>query len=242
MHDSIPHGQRDREHGTIRAAWVRMKLFLLVIVAGLLLGLLLGGRLSRLEKVRLHWWGLALAGLGLQFVPLPEGSGGIDLAIRTFALGASYVLLLTFAAANLRLPGMYLLLAGIAMNALVIVVNGGMPVSADTLRATQQDEVLASLRVERADKHHLLTNDDRLTFLADVVPLPQPIGQAISIGDVFIYAGLVWAIVAVMRGQTPSASSRVWGPYRGRHRPGEPPQPPSDLGFLPAAISSGNEP
>ena len=216
-----------------------MKLFAFVIVAALLMGLALGGRLANLEKLRLHWWGLALVGLGIQFVPLPEGAGGIDLVVRTSVLAISYSLLLTFAAANLRLAGMALLLAGIAMNFVVIAVNGGMPVSAETLRDSGQEEVLASLQAERADKHHLLNEDDKLTFLADVIAVPQPVGQAISIGDVFIYGGLAWTIVASMRGRTPSPSSAGWGPYRGRHRPGEAPVPQADLGFLPAATRSG---
>jgi len=219
-----------------------MKLFLLVIIAAVLLGLAFGGRLTSLERLRMHWWGLALVGLGIQFIPLPEGSGGVDLTVRTAALVISYTLLLTFAAANLRMPGMTLLFAGLAMNFTVIAVNGGMPVGGEALRASGQAGVIATLQTERADKHHLLSGDDRLTFLADVIALPPPVGQAISIGDVFIYAGLIWTIVAAMRGRTPSPNSGgVWGPYRGRHRPGEAQAPvvPTDFGFLPATTRSG---
>jgi len=218
-----------------------MKLFVFVIVAAVLAGLVFGGRLSNLEKLRLHWWGLALTGLAIQFIPLPEGAGGLDLALRTTVLAISYGLLLTFAIANLRVKGIALLVAGLAMNFTVIVVNGGMPVSAQALRDSGQQDVLASLQVERADKHHLRTEEDRLTFLADVIAVPQPIGQAVSLGDVFIYAGLAWAIVAAMRGRTPSPNSARWGPYRGRHRPGEAPASgaPDDLGFLPATTRSG---
>ena len=216
-----------------------MKLFFLVVVAAVLLGVALGGRVSRLESLRPHWWGCVLVGLGLQFIPLPEGGSGKDLVVRTIVLAISYSLLVTFAAVNIRFAGMSLVLAGLILNASVIVTNGGMPVSADTLRSSGQGDVLVWLEAQGADKHHLMTEDDRLTFLADVIPVPQPIGQAISGGDVFIYAGLVWAVVAAMRGRTPSPSSGGWGPYRGRHRPGEAPKAPADLGFLPAATRSG---
>jgi hypothetical protein len=139
---------------------------------------------------------------------------------------------------------------GLALNCAVIIANGGMPVRAQTLIDSGQEDVLASLQAERADKHHLLTESDVLTFLADVIAVPPPISQAISIGDVFIYAGLMWTIVAAMRGRSPSPRSAAWGPYRGRHRPGEvPPPAPSeaappdpDLGFLPAATRSGSAP
>ena len=219
-----------------------MKLFFLVIAAAVLLGLAFGGRPSKLESLRLHWWGLALVGLGLQFIPLPEGAGGADLVVRTIALATSYTLLVTFAAANVRVAGMWLILAGLAMNFAVIVANGGMPVGAQTLRDSGQEDVLASLQAERADKHHLLTEGDTLTFLADVIAVPPPIAQAVSIGDVFIYAGLIWVMVAAMRGRTRTPSSAAWGPYRGRHRPGEASQAPPDLGFLPATTRSGTGP
>ncbi|HET7235281.1 MAG TPA: DUF5317 domain-containing protein [Actinomycetota bacterium] len=228
-----------------------MKLFALVIILSMLLGLAFGGRFSRLETLRLHWWGLALLGLGIQFVPLPEGAAGTDLLVRSSVLAVSYTLLVTFAAANLRVRGMALILLGLAMNFAVIVANGGMPVKAQTLIDSGQEDVLASLEAERADKHHLLNETDVLTPLADVIAVPKPIGQAISIGDVFIYVGLIWTIVAAMRGRTPSPRSAGWGPYRGRHRPGEtqvtmsPPEalpPDPDLGFLPAATRSGSAP
>lgn len=219
-----------------------MKLFASVIVLAILLGLAFGGRPSRLERLRPHWWGLALAGLAIQFVPLPEGEGGTDLLVRTAFLSASYTMLIVFAVANLRLAGMSLLLLGLALNFTVIAVNGGMPVGADALRGSGQEDVLAALQAERTDKHHLMTEEDRLTFLADVIALPQPVGQAISVGDVFIYVGLAWAIAAAMRGRTPSSSSGRWGPYRGKHRPGEVAEQAPGLGPLPGATRSGTSP
>ena len=48
-------------------------------------------------------------------------------------------------------------------------------------------------------KHHLATEDDTLMFLADVIPLPSPIRQAVSAGDVVTYAGVAYVIVVGMR-------------------------------------------
>lgn len=210
-----------------------MKLLLGVVLVSIYLGYLFGGRLKRLESLRPRWWGLVIVGLGIQFVPLPEGTAGTDLVVRTTVLALSYTLLVTFAAVNVRMPGMVLVLLGLACNFTVIVVNGGMPASAGALINSGQREVLESLRNEGADKHHLLTEEDQLTFLADVIAVPQPIGQAVSIGDVFVYAGLVWLVIATMRGWTPSEGLRR---RRGRHRPGaakEEPEVRPDLGFLP---------
>ena len=224
-----------------------MKLLLAVVVLSVCLGYFLGGRLHRLEALRPRWWGLVILGLGIQFVPLPDGVAGTDLVIRTAVLALSYSLLLTFGLVNVRMPGMFLVVIGLACNMTVIVVNGGMPASAQALIDSGQEDVLAYLRDQEvtgqgADKHHLLNDDDQLTFLADVIAVPQPIGQAVSVGDIFVYAGLTWLIVATMRGWTPSARPAESRPRRGKHRRGATPEPDPfpDFGFLPpGATTSG---
>jgi Family of unknown function (DUF5317) len=220
-----------------------MKLLLAVVVLSVWLGYLLGGRLHHLEALRPRWWGLVLLGLGIQFVPLPDGVAGTDLVIRTAVLALSYSLLLTFGLVNVRMPGMLLVVLGLACNMTVIVVNGGMPASAQALIDSGQEDVLAVLRDQGEEKHHLLTDDDQLTFLADVIAVPPPIGQAISVGDVFMYAGLTWLIVAAMRGWTPSARPAGPRPRRGKHRRGGAREPEAlpDFGFLPpGATTSGS--
>jgi Family of unknown function (DUF5317) len=222
-----------------------MKLLLAVVVVSVFLGYVFGGRLHRLEALRPRWWGLAILGLGIQFIPLPGGDVGTDLLVRTAVLSLSYTLLVAFALVNVRMPGMFLVVIGLACNFAVIAVNGGMPASAEALIDSGQEDVLADLRDEGtdlADKHHLLTDEDELTFLADVIPVPLPIGQAISIGDVFVYVGLIWLIVAAMRGWTPSERPEESKPRRGRHRRAATPEAAvePDFGFLPpGAKTSG---
>jgi hypothetical protein len=219
-----------------------MKLLLAVVLLSVCLGYLFGGRLDRLEALRLRWWGLVILGLGIQFIPLPNGATGTDLVIRTAVLALSYSLLLTFALVNVRMPGMFLVVIGLACNMTVIVVNGGMPASAQALIDSGQEDVVAYVREQGADKHHLLTDDDRLTFLADVIAVPQPIGQAASVGDILVYAGLTLLIVATMRGWIPSARPAGSRPRRGKHRRGatREPEPLPDFGFLPpGATTSG---
>jgi hypothetical protein len=225
-----------------------MTLFASVIVLAFVLGFALGGRLSRFEGVRVRWWGLALAGLAVQFVPLPEGVGGSDLVVRTVVLAASYVALIVFAAVNVRMPGLAVILVGLSLNAIVITANGGMPVSASALRASDQADVLADLQRSGADKHHLQTDGDVLTFLGDVIPIPSPIAQVVSVGDTLVYAGLVWFVVAAMRGRIRPARSRRSVGYHGRHRLEEPEAAPPDEGRArvtpgsPGAATSGTEP
>jgi hypothetical protein len=218
-----------------------MRLFVAVAVLAVALGYLTRGRLRQLEQLRLRWWWLVIAGLGFQFLPLPEGDAGNDLLVRTGVLATSYALLLLFAVMNVRLPGMPLILFGLACNAVVIVANGGMPVSVDALERSGQSDVVQPLIEEGADKHHALDDDDMLTFLADVIPVHGPIAQVISVGDVFVYAGLIWLVVAAMRARSPLASSGS-RELHGKHRRGAaaardlPPDPP------PATTGSGTGP
>jgi hypothetical protein len=221
-----------------------MILLLLVIGLAIVIGYFFGGRLGAFEHFRLRLWGLVIAGLAIQLVPLPEGGAGTDLVVRTIALSVSYTLLVAFALANARLPGMPLVLIGLACNFLVIAANGGMPVSEAALVDSGQADVVPMLRVDGSDKHHLMDEDDVLTFLADVIGVPKPIGQAISVGDLFIYAGLIWVTIAAMRGRSPSSPTEQER-YRGKHRrrgqdadPGSPtPDEP-----LPVATRSGTGP
>jgi hypothetical protein len=195
-----------------------MILFAAVILLAFLLGYVFGGRIRRFEQLHLRWSWLAVAGLALQFVPLPDGATGTDLVVRTAVLSCSYVLLLVFAALNIRLAGLPLIFAGLALNLLVIASNGGMPVSRGALESSGQGDVLQELIDEGAAKHHLLTDDDVLTPLADVIPVGGPIKQVVSVGDVFVYAGVVWLIVAVMRGRIPQTSRPGPRSRRGAHR------------------------
>jgi hypothetical protein len=198
-----------------------MILYVSVILLSVLVGYLVGGRLRGFERLHLRYWWLAPLGLGLQALPLPDGRHGTDFLVRMVVLGASYLLLLLFAGVNIRIIGMPLLLVGLALNAVVVVANGGMPVSRHVLETSGQTEVLKLLTAnEGAKHHHLMTSADLLTPLADVIPIPPPIGQVASVGDVFVYAGLAWLIVAVMRGRTGERAPPQGWRYRGRHRPG----------------------
>lgn len=188
-----------------------MILLIGVVLVSIGLGYLVGGRLSGFERFRLRWWFLAFVGLALQLAPVPA-----DLA--TEFLIASYVLLLLFVAANLRAPGVWLILIGLALNLAVIAPNGGMPVSRSALVESGQASTLAELEKGAGTKHHLETSDDVLTPLADVIAIGSPVNQVASVGDVLVYAGLLLLIVGVMRGARRVDPAPPWVAYQGRHR------------------------
>jgi len=176
-----------------------VRLLLAVVLIALVLGRLLGVRLRELGRLRLRSWGLAVRGLLLQLAPIPWG-GDTGRTVAVALLIASYPLPLLFAWRNLHLAGFVLILAGLALNMALITVNEGMPVPGAALAASGQGELIAGLRAEPSQKHQLQGPGNKLGPLADVFPVPTPIGQVISLGDIAMYAGIVWLLVATMRG------------------------------------------
>jgi len=171
-----------------------MNLILGTLVIAIVVGLVSGGRVQNLAVLRIRWAPLALVGLAMQVINPP---GRLPLLM----LLGSFVLLTIFAVVNLRIAGFALILIGVAMNFLVIAVNQGMPVSEQALAASGQSETVVDL-TDEADsyvKHHLADSDDSALFLADVIGVPQPIGQAISIGDIYTYAGVAAVVIVAMR-------------------------------------------
>lgn len=169
--------------------------FTLVVVAlGLVVGLLAGGRLRHLRATRLSWVGALLAGLTLQvLVDLAAARGLVPAALATGALFVSEVLVLAFVVANRRLPGMWLVGVGFALNALVILANGAMPVdpaAIERLGAGQPGELVG--------KHELLTCASHLPWLADRLPV-APLRVVLSPGDLVLAVGVVRLTVGLLR-------------------------------------------
>lgn len=173
-----------------------MRLIALTVVAAAIAGMLAGGTFRDFPTVKVRGAWLALSGVVLQFIPV----GG---AIATVLLFASFVALLAFAILNLRAPGFTLVLIGLALNALVIVANLGMPVTHDALVRSNQSATLADLIENGGAKHHLADDGTILLPLGDVIALGTPFDQAISIGDVCVQLGVAWFIVFAMPRRRP---------------------------------------
>jgi hypothetical protein len=169
-----------------------VKLVLLTLLLAALAGRLYGGSFSNLGRLRIAWTPLALIGLAMQFVGGP-GRWPLTLLI------VSFVLLLVFGSVNLEVPGFPLIVLGVILNFLVIAVNHGMPVAERAIVASGQQETLSELVSDPGVKHHLAGANDELMFLGDVIAIPRPVGQIVSLGDVLTYGGVVWVVVAGMR-------------------------------------------
>lgn len=175
-----------------------MKLVAIGLVLGVVVGTFRGGQLSQLSELKPRYASLAFAGLLLQLVN-PPGSWPLVLLILSF------VLLTAFALANIRIVGFAAILAGVVLNFTVIAINGGMPVAREAIIASGQEGTLAPLLERPGVKHHLAGPDDRMLFLGDVIAVPAPVSQVISVGDLFTYGGMAVVIAGAMR-RRPSPS------------------------------------
>jgi hypothetical protein len=156
----------------------------IAMLAALLIPLLTLGSYKRLINTEIHWgWllgsGLAIQ-LGLEYYTMPRRywpTLGFGLLV------ASYVLILAFCARNLLLRGMSIVLIGVACNALVIVLNQGMPVK---LPPEWRDRTWAQATV----KHHPREHDEKLLFLSDIIIVKHPFDNVMSFGDLILSVGL----------------------------------------------------
>jgi hypothetical protein len=180
---------------------------LAAMAAGFAVSVALGGRMRHLAGKSFRLWLLLPMGLVLQL--LVEQ----DHAPAPYALLLlSYIGLIGFGVANWRLTGMWLIVLGFGLNFLCIAVNHGMPVSRTAI---------GSLGIDNAPtgaKHHLERDSDRLVFLGDIIPVPSPVDEALSFGDMIMTVGVADLLFNLM--QPP--------PRQRRHRHARRPVPAVD--------------
>jgi hypothetical protein len=175
-------------------------LLLYSIAAGLLIGRLLGGRVSNLEQVHFTWWPLALGGLLVQVVlfagPVAERIGAAGPAIYVLSTLAVLAALLR----NISMPGLPILAVGAILNLIPILANGGaMPSSPDAWLALTG---VAKLPTDAFSNAVLIGPDTPFAFLGDVFvwPKPLPMSTVFSLGDAVIALGAIVFLVLAMRG------------------------------------------
>ncbi|HWP61855.1 MAG TPA: DUF5317 family protein [Candidatus Binatia bacterium] len=168
---------------------------LYAVVAGLLVGRLLGGRLANLGALRIRWAPTAIVGLGVQLVLFSEPGGALAGTAAPAIYVASSALVLGVVLRNLALPGLPLVALGAASNLLAIVANGGyMPAD---------PAAVASLGRSGGGgySNSVVLEDPALRPLTDIFALPAwlPLANVFSVGDVAIAVGVAVAIAAGMR-------------------------------------------
>jgi len=191
-------------------------ILLLAIGFALIVGYLTGGSLGQAHQAR------------FRALPLFFGAAFVQVLIFTPLLGTQRIIQdygqyiyigtvlasLTAIVLNLSIPGMKIMAIGAALNALVIIANGGfMPSTESALDRAGKLETVERAEAAEPGDDWVLTNskiaddDTRLLFLGDVIAIPEgwPLANVISIGDILLAIGAAYAVLRVMH--LPAAAS-----------------------------------
>ena len=186
-----------------------MLLVVVVLLGALVVGRLAGGRLDRLGDLPLRDGRLVVAAFVVQLA-----GGLVGGWAYAGGLVGSGLLACAWLARNRGVRGTGLVALGLVANALVVGVNGAMPVSLEAAgrAGLSTQPILAG----RDPRHEVAGPGTHLRALGDVVAVPLPLRpEVVSPGDVLLAAGL-GQLVAVGTG----ARLGVWHPGRRRHEGG----------------------
>ncbi|MBS3940662.1 MAG: DUF5317 domain-containing protein [Actinobacteria bacterium] len=159
-----------------------------VVLLAIAVSYVRGGRMRNIAAAPLHHGWLLALGVVLQVgVDLAAARGWLtpDVWWTYGLLATSQLFVVAWVVVNRHLPGLVLVAAGLAANALVMAANGAMPVSPEAIAALGIGDVEVP-----PGKHILLDASTRLPWLADVIPVP-PLRSIISVGDILLAIGLI---------------------------------------------------
>ena len=168
---------------------------LYAIPAGILAGLLVGGRLQGLSTIRFRLAWVFMLGLAVQLVLFSDfvteriGEAGVPIYVGSTLAVAAVIAL------NLRIRGVPIVLFGAVSNLAAIVANGGyMPASVAAMESLGRP-------VKGGYSNSSFVPDPALPWLTDIFALPAwlPFSNVFSIGDVLIGLGVVIVIASAMR-------------------------------------------
>jgi hypothetical protein len=151
------------------------------LVLGVASGLVAGGKLANWARVRLRWPWLVVAALVVRLAVLASPLNSVDGTQYVYA--AWLAILIGWCAWNAdRLPGVWLVAAGTALNLVVILANDSrMPVAAT-----------AGILVARGHvgQYVLMDSTTHLAWLGDWITVPGPLGGVYSPGDLVVGLGI----------------------------------------------------
>jgi Family of unknown function (DUF5317) len=179
-------------------------LFVGAILIGLVFGLLTGGRLENVARLRFRWPWVLVAAVVVREVILLTPLGRFDGA--RFVYVAALIVILAWTVDHWpRVRGVWLVSAGIALNLVVIIVNGErMPVARELAGSLLRNGGTVG-------QYTVMGDTTRLNLLADWISL-RPSPEAYSVGDVLIALGLAIVIFSAARNPRPYREKELTPP------------------------------
>lgn len=172
-------------------------MILLVLVALCVITVpLTGGRLQRLADLQLRWLWLGPGAIALQVLIITIAPGG-NRTLHALIHTGTYALVGAFLWANRRIVGARTIGLGAVTNTIAIIANGGvMPASITAQR-------LAGLTQGAAFNNSAALAHPNLLWLGDIIPVPGPLPNVLSIGDCIIFTGMLMLLHRTCRTPSP---------------------------------------
>jgi hypothetical protein len=180
----------------------------LSIVLALIIGWATGGSIMNVTRVHFRWLPVVVVAALIQVLIFTPILGREELIHRAgpYIYIGTVLATLTVILLNRHIPGMKIVAIGAALNALVIIANGGfMPSPASELHnAGKLTKVESTEQTPGSDyvlSNSVIADDDtRLRFLGDVMSIPRgiPMANVISIGDIVLALGIAVTVLRVM--------------------------------------------
>jgi hypothetical protein len=168
-------------------------------LAGLIAGLLAGGKVVRLTEIRFRWPLVVVVALLVKELGVDSPLGATPIARIVYPAALAVLIAWTVWHRD-RLPGIEIFAAGNAMNLLVIAANlGRMPVSVDLARRGPPQLI----ELGAYGQYVLMGRGTNLDWLGDWIQLPGTLGrilpQAYSPGDIVACFGIMIAVFLAIR-------------------------------------------
>jgi len=165
------------------------------LIVSLIVGFLRGGKFTNLANLSLRKIGWVVSAFLIQYILVYGGERSWKIFINwgVYLHILSYLLVLLAIWYNREIRGMKIIGTGVLVNFFVILANDGkMPVSVSALSWARLTKMLLLLENKAYVLHTILTEESRLKFLADVIPLPPPYPRprVMSGGDIIMAIGL----------------------------------------------------
>jgi len=187
-----------------------MVLMAVALIVGCAAGLATGGNLAGLASARIRAWPVLVAGAVMEAC-----LGAVSGSLRTLLAVTACLAVVGWCAANWgpgrKAPyGHCLIGAGVVLNATVMALNGGMPVSSSALAAAGFPKTM-NVAVGHFYKHTAMTDATRLRLLGDTIPFHLA-RTVLSPGDLFMLAGIAVVSWAATRAH-PARATRSTGQF-----------------------------
>lgn len=183
-------------------------MFIEAIVIGLVIGLILKGKILNLNNIKFNGFPILLGIIAIdlilrQFIVRSNS----QMALTMFSLYPKfnivvYFITIVILGLNNHLKHMREIQAGYVLNFLPMFANEGkMPVSADAMISIGKSMEVEFLNKNLYLGHSLMNESTRFKALCDTIPISFPIPKVISLGDIAISIGLILFIIYYMRNE-----------------------------------------